>query len=267
MMWMEFECETVLTAETHQYFCIFSMWSSPGLLNRETEHKLFFGFFEPGLGWLAQPFWLWGERAPCLLSRNGKRQVPPPRIRPAAGETPAGPTGSPQRVPPLADKDACATPEWTAGSPIPANPDYRCRITVSARDTDRFERATLRRSVSDEGGEFHLARYQTLCFKLSFEHQCSRVASDVADWKFNSARERDGVLIPLSPLCLRSLGRLPKARFWIQQQESAFSGALSVKTQGAVVVIREGDLHVPSANDVRRLCLGQADGACLEDQH
>src|SRR5438552_3591484 len=59
--------------------------------------------------------------------------------------------------------------------------DYRLLITVSARGADRFERATLRRSVSDEGREFHLARDRTLCFKLSFEHQCSRVASDVAD--------------------------------------------------------------------------------------
>ena len=59
--------------------------------------------------------------------------------------------------------------------------DSRLLITVFARGTDRFERATLRRSVSDEGREFHLARDRTLCFKLSFEHQCSRVAPDVAD--------------------------------------------------------------------------------------
>src|SRR5437016_7911105 len=93
---------------------------------------------------------------------------------------------------------------------------------LSALGTDRFERATLRRSVSDEGGEFHLARYQTLSFKLSFEHQCSRVASDVADEKFNSARKRYGVSGALSPLCLRRLGWLPVIRSWIHQEERAF---------------------------------------------
>ena len=126
---------------------------------------------------------------------------------------------------------------WNALSSTRWEIIWRSRVLASfiRPGTNRFERAALRRSVSDEGGEFHLARYQTRCFKLSFEHQCSRVASDVADWKFNSARERDGVLIPSSPLCLRSLGRLPEVRSWIQQQESAFSGALSVKAQGAVL--------------------------------
>jgi hypothetical protein len=106
-------------------------------------------------------------------------------------------------------------------------PDCQCagrspRIS-SAPDTDRFERATLRRSVSDEGGEFHLARYQTLCFKLSFEHQRSRVAPDVTDWKFDSARKCDGVSVPLSPLCRRSLGAPQKFDQRIQQQQSAAS--------------------------------------------
>src|ERR1700737_1556348 len=131
-----------------------------------------------------------------------------------------------------------------------------CRLTVnargaprvsSARGTDRFERATLRRSVSDEGKEFPLARYKALCFKLSFEHQCSWVAPDVADWKFNSARERHGVSVALSPLCLRRLGRPPDIQLRIQQQERAFSRALRVKAQGAVFLIRKSDLDVPPA--------------------
>ena len=52
---------------------------------------------------------------------------------------------------------------------------------VFASGTNGFKRAVLRRLVSNKGGEVHFARYRALGFKLSFAHQCSRVASDVAD--------------------------------------------------------------------------------------
>jgi hypothetical protein len=51
-MWMEFECETPLVAETPetcQDFSFFRMNGSPGLLDSRTDDKLFFLFFEnPG---------------------------------------------------------------------------------------------------------------------------------------------------------------------------------------------------------------------------
>ena len=138
---------------------------------------------------------------------------------------------------------------------------------LSASGTNGFKRAVLRRLVSNKGGEFHLAPYRAICFKFSFELQCSRVASDVADWKFNSARKRHGVSVALSPLCFRRPGGPPELQSWIEQQERAFSGALSLKAQGTVVSIREGNLYFPSANHVWGLRLGQGDAACLEDQH
>src|SRR5207253_10392502 len=127
--------------------------------------------------------------------------------------------------------------------------------------TNRFERAALRRSVSNEGGEFHLARYQALCFRLSFEHQCPGVPPDVAEHEFHRTRESDRVSFAPAPLCLRRLGGPPHIQLRVQQQESAFSRALRVKAQWAVVAISEGDLHVPSAKQAGRLCLGDGNGA------
>ncbi len=51
---------------------------------------------------------------------------------------------------------------------------------VLSSGTDRFERAMLRRLVSNDGEKFHLALYRAICFKFSLEHQRSRVAPDVA---------------------------------------------------------------------------------------
>ena len=81
-------------------------------------------------------------------------------------------------------------------------PSHARDARLSARGTNRFERAGLRRCVSEEGGEFHLARYLARRFKFPFEHQCSRVAPDVADWKFHRARERHGVSFALGTLYL-----------------------------------------------------------------
>ena len=41
---------------------------------------------------------------------------------------------------------------------------------LSASGTNGFKRAVLRRSLPNERGEFHLARDQIRCFKLSLEH-------------------------------------------------------------------------------------------------
>jgi hypothetical protein len=41
---------------------------------------------------------------------------------------------------------------------------------LSVSGANRLERAVFRRSVSKERGEFHLAPYRAICFKLSFEH-------------------------------------------------------------------------------------------------
>ena len=94
-----------------------------------------------------------------------------------------------------------------------------------------LECAVLRWSVSAGRGEFHLACYQILCFKRSFENQCSCIATDVADWKFNGARERHGVSFAPSPLCLRTLGALPVGRSWIEQQQRSLSAGLTIKPQ------------------------------------
>src|SRR4030095_13191257 len=123
-----------------------------------------------------------------------------------------------------------------------------------------------RRSDPDQTREFHLARDQIRCFKFSFEHQCPRVPPDVAEHKFHRARESDRVSFDRAPLCLRWLGGPPDVQPWVQQQKSAFSGALSVKAQGAVLVIAEGDLYVPSADHIWRLRLDQSNAARLEDQ-
>ena len=138
---------------------------------------------------------------------------------------------------------------------------------LSASGTNGFKRAVLRRLVSNKGGEFHLASDQIRCFKFSFEHQCPRVPPDVAEHKFHRTRESDRVSLGRAPLCFRWLGGPPHIQPWIQQQESAFSGALSVKAQGAVLVIGEGDLYVPSADHVWRLRLDQGNAGRLEDQH
>jgi len=59
--------------------------------------------------------------------------------------------------------------------------DHRSRLQpLSASGTNGFKRAVLRRLVSNDGGEFHLALYRAICFKFSLEHQRSRVAPDVA---------------------------------------------------------------------------------------
>src|SRR6266513_2663853 len=102
---------------------------------------------------------------------------------------------------------------------------------LSASGTNGFKRAVLRRSLSDKRGEFNLARAQVRCFKFSFEHPCSRVPPHVAEHKFHSTRERHGGSFAVSPLCLRRLGVPPHIQLRIQQSESAFSLALSVKAQ------------------------------------
>lgn len=135
---------------------------------------------------------------------------------------------------------------------------------LSTRRADCFERAALW-SVSDEGGEFNLARYQARRFESPFEHQCSCVAADIAERKFHGARERDGVSFAPAPLCLRRTRGLYHPRSGQKQQESAFSGSLSIKAQCTTISIRERSLYLPTADHVERLCLGQAGAACLGD--
>jgi hypothetical protein len=138
---------------------------------------------------------------------------------------------------------------------------------LSAPGTDPFERATLRRSVSDEWGKFHFARYQALCFELSFAHQCSRVAPNVAEHKFHRTGKHHGVSVAQSPLRLKMRGGSPDLRLGIEQLKRSFPGALSVKAQRMAVPIREGDLHVPSADQVWRLCLSLGGAAYVRDCH
>src|SRR5439155_1811200 len=110
--------------------------------------------------------------------------------------------------------------------------NHRSRLQLLfASGTNGFKRAVLRRLLSTKGREFHLAPYRAICFKFSFEHQRSRVAPDVAEQKFNRPRKRDGVSFALSPACHRRLGGSPDLQSWIEQQERAFSSALSVKAQ------------------------------------
>ena len=126
------------------------------------------------------------------------------------------------------------------------------------------KRTVLRRSFSDERGEFHLARDQVRCFEFSVEHQCPRVPPHVAEHKFHWTGESNRVAFAPVPLCLRRLGRPPRFQPRVQHQETAFSLALCVKPQRAGSFIRERDLDLPRANQIGRLCLTQYDG--LEDQ-
>src|SRR5438034_7785181 len=115
---------------------------------------------------------------------------------------------------------------WKTSS---STPGWR---VLSAWGTDRFKRAALRRCrfgviwILIEAKERNLSHHRVLCIKLSSEYQCSRVASDVADWKFNRTREGHRVSFAPAPLCLRRLGRPPHVQLRVQQQESAFPLAL-----------------------------------------
>src|SRR5439155_10620049 len=112
---------------------------------------------------------------------------------------------------------------------------------LSAAGASRFECAVLRRSLPNERGEFHLARDQIRCFQFSFEHQCPRVPSDVAEHKFHRTRESDQVSFAPAPLRFRRLCGPPNLRSGIEQLENAFSRALSLKPQRAVVLTRKSD--------------------------
>src|SRR5437870_8230188 len=138
-------------------------------------------------------------------------------------------------------------------------------LRILSSGASRFECAVLRRSLPNERGEFHLARDQIRCFQFSFEHQCSRVAPDVAEEEFNRAGKRDSVSFAPAPLRFRRLCGPPNLRSGIEQLENAFSRALSLKPQRAVVLTRKSDLDVPSANEVWRLCLGHDGAACVHD--
>jgi len=73
--------------------------------------------------------------------------------------------------------------------------------------------------------------YRAICFKLSFQDQCPRLPSDIAERKFDRARERDGAVIAPAPFCLRRFGGSQNFQTWIEEQEGAFSGFLSLKAQ------------------------------------
>jgi len=209
MIWREFECETSLTLKRQKRVNTFGIFFSPVFLSFAGAYQIFERMTSFFLFFLQ---YCWSHRL----------RPPLPRLRRARGEADpplTGGTRCPQRV----GKQMRLRRLTSEGGRVP--------VASSAPGTNRFERATLRRSVSDEGGEFHLARYQAPCFKLSFEHQCPRVPPDVAEHKFHRTRESDRVSLTLAPLCLRRLRRTPNPRFWIEQQESAFSGALSIKAQ------------------------------------
>ena len=54
-------------------------------------------------------------------------------------------------------------------------------LILSAASADCFERAVLRRSVSDEWRKVHFAGDQIRSFKFSFERQSSRVTPHIAE--------------------------------------------------------------------------------------
>ena len=66
-------------------------------------------------------------------------------------------------------------------------------------------------------------------FPLNINVPASR--PDIAERKFHRARKRHGVLVCRRPLRFRRFRGSPPTQHWIQQQESAFSVALSVKAQ------------------------------------
>ena len=128
-----------------------------------------------------------------------------------------------------------------------------------------FKCAVFRRPVLHQQREFHLASDQVCCFKLSCEHQCPSLAPDVPKQKFHRARETDRFSFATAPLCLRRFVRSPNFGLWVGRHQSAFSIALRIKAHGAVLVVREGDLDVPSANHVRRFCLSEEGVAGTQD--
>ena len=115
----------------------------------------------------------------------------------------------------------------------------------------------------DRGEKFGLSRYRTLCSKFPCQHQCSRVASYVADWKFYRTRERHRAFVTLSPVCLRRPGWPPGLQFRIEKQERAFPRLSSFKAERAAFAIPEGDFHFPTTDQVWRLRLERANAEYL----
>jgi hypothetical protein len=66
-------------------------------------------------------------------------------------------------------------------------------------------------------------------------------------------------LVCWRPLRFRRFRGPPATQHWIQQQESAFSVALSIEAQRTLVPVREIDLHIPSADHAWSLGLSESD--------
>jgi len=140
-------------------------------------------------------------------------------------------------------------------------------ITDSTAYASRFECAVFRRSVSDEWREVHFAGDQIRSVKFSFERQGSSVTPYIADLKLYRARERYGVSLTRSPLCLGRFGTRPNFGLRVRHRQTAFSVALCIEAQETMLVVSKSNVNLPTTIHGRRICPGQDEGECVHGHY